>query len=67
MRTANLNSKQSLILQKLESDDAFHFWRSARVGSGADIMAGPDQIQVLKNVLNSLDVEFSVMVADVDE
>ena len=55
------------MLQKLESDDTFHFWRSARVGSGADIMAGPDQIQVLKNVLNSLDVDFSVMVADVEE
>jgi hypothetical protein len=55
------------MLQRLESFDTFNFWRSARVGSGADIMAGPDQIQDLKDVLSNLDIEFSVMVPDVEE
>jgi Carboxypeptidase activation peptide len=71
-----LRSYQVLQTRELTSDDVakvaplvnvpgFDFWVTPRVGRGAQIMASPENIAVLRNNLKRLELEPRVVIQDV--
>ena len=67
LRTEPLNLSQTLALKKLEETGDYNFWKGARPGTNADIMAHPKDIEKLIQFLNDQKIHHTIMVDDVEK
>ena len=66
MRTGTLDMAAAAALRELEVNDLrFDFWKAARGGLSAEIMAAPEHIQSLKDLLAAEGVGYEQKVEDV--
>merc|ERR1719290_225960 len=48
-----------------ELENKYDFWTEIRIGHHVDIMASPDNLEDLRSLLKSLNIEFAIMIEDV--
>ncbi len=62
-----LTRGQANFLKHIEAKEEFDFWKTARHGHSADIMASPEQLDSLVKMLNDNHIGYEVMIEDVEE
>merc|ERR1712223_1115086 len=67
LRTQHLNMTTSKALQSLQLEDVFDFWQDPVIGRSADIMASPEMLSELQQILSKNGIHYTVMVEDVEE
>merc|ERR1712156_615947 len=67
LRTQHLNMTTSKALQSLKLEDVFDFWQDPVIGRSADIMASPEMLSELQQILSKNGIHYTVMVEDVEE
>merc|ERR1711936_302010 len=67
LRTQHLNMTTSKALQSLRLEDEFDFWQDPVIGRSADIMASPEMLSELQQILSKNGIHYTVMVEDVEE
>jgi len=66
LRTQYLNMTTSKALQSLRLEDDFDFWKEPVIGRSADIMASPQMLPQLQQILSRNGIHYTVMVEDVE-
>jgi len=66
LRTQHLNMTTSKALQSLQLEDDFDFWQDAVIGRSADIMASPEMLPELQQILSKIGIHYTVMIEDVE-
>merc|ERR1712156_872028 len=67
LRTQHLNMTTSKALQSLQLEDVFDSWQDPVIGRSADIMASPEMLSELQQILSKNGIHYTVMVEDVEE
>merc|ERR1712156_49142 len=67
LRTQHLNMTTSKALQSLQLEDVFDFWQDPVIGRSADIMASPEMLSELQQILSKNGIHYTVMIEDVEE
>jgi len=65
-RTQALNLTSAKYLRELQLEDMFDFWKEANIGQSADIMASPENIPILENLLSEHGIHYTEMIKDVE-
>lgn len=65
-RTQALNLTSAKYLRELQLEDMFDFWKEANIGQSADIMASPENIPILENLLSEHGIHYTEMIRDVE-
>jgi len=66
LRTQYLNMTTSKALQSLQLEDDFDFWQDPVIGRSADIMASPQMLPELQQLLSKHGIHYTVMIEDVE-
>merc|ERR1711936_254738 len=66
LRTQHLNMTTSKALQSLQLEDDFDFWQDPVIGRSADIMASPQMLPELQQLLSKHGIHYTVMIEDVE-
>jgi len=66
LRTQYLNMTTSKALQSLKLEDDFDFWKDPVIGRSADIMASPEMLPELQQILSKYGIHYTVMIEDVE-
>merc|ERR1712226_232201 len=66
LRTQYLNMTTSKALQSLKLEDDFDFWKDPVIGRSADIMASPQMLPELQQLLSKHGIHYTVMIEDVE-
>jgi len=66
LRTQHLNMTTSKALQSLQLEEDFDFWQDPVIGRSADIMASPEMLPELQQILSRLGIHYTVMIEDVE-
>ena len=65
-RTEELDHETAAVLRRLEVDDLrFDFWKEARGGLSAEIMAAPGEARNLTDILDKMGVGYDLKIEDV--
>ena len=65
-RTEELDHETAAVLRRLEVDDLrFDFWKEARGGLSAEIMAAPGEARNLTDILDKMGVSYDLKIEDV--
>ena len=65
-RTQHLNMTTSKLLQELQGDNRFDFWKDPVIGRSADIMVSPEMISTLQEILAENEIHYTTMIEDVE-
>merc|ERR1712168_465931 len=66
LRTQHLNMTTSKALQSLQLEDEFDFWQDPVIGRSADIMASPEMLPELQQILSNNGIHYTIMIEDVE-
>jgi len=66
LRTQHLNMTTSKALQSLQLEGEFDFWQKPVIGRSADIMASPEMLPELQQILSKNGIHYTVMIEDVE-
>jgi len=66
LRTQHLNMTTSKALQSLRLEDEFDFWQDPVIGRSADIMASPEMLPELQQILSENGIHYTIMIEDVE-
>merc|ERR1712080_154420 len=66
LRTQHLNITTSKALQSLQLEEDFDFWQDPVIGRSADIMASPEMLPELQQILSKNGIHYTVMIEDVE-
>jgi len=66
LRTQHLNMTTSKALQSLQLEGEFDFWQKPVIGRSADIMASPEMLPELQQILSKNVIHYTVMIEDVE-
>ena len=55
-----------IFFRELQLEDMFDFWKEANIGQSADIMASPENIPFLENLLSEHGIHYTEMIKDVE-
>ena len=55
-----------IFFRELQLEDMFDFWKEANIGQSADIMASPENIPILENLLSEHGIHYTEMIKDVE-
>jgi len=66
LRTQHLNMTTSKALQSLQLEEDFDFWQDPVIGRSADIMASPEMLPQLQQILSKHGIHYTVMIEDVE-
>lgn len=62
------NSEDASRLKSFDGFDGFDFWSMTRlVGSTATVMVDPKRQEIFEKSLNELDIEYKVIIADLEK
>jgi len=54
------------LLQELQGDNRFDFWKDPVIGRSADIMVSPEMISTLQQILAENEIHYTTMIEDVE-
>jgi len=65
LRVEIKNDEDARAISEVERSNKYDFWTRVRIGSHVDIMASPETLEDLHSIINSLELEFRIMIQDV--
>ena len=66
MRVAVKDETDAEKLSELEREHSFDFWSNIRIGKHVDVMTSPDSSQTLESWLLENNLDWSIMISDVE-